>query len=346
MTRYLRIQRVARAIWFPAACLLLLASGGVRGSAQAALLMEEPYGIAGAVNPTGHDALYFARICAATPVKLRRCAPEEPGVVIARYQGVAGYDWIAIPLIPYLYAVQDATQVPERADRSTVNTLRREYIEAHLRALGPPLPEKGRMPRNWFQLVGSAYDRRTYVFRFATTEEQDDALLARLNAAPNRSHFSLIRNNCADFAAGILDFYFPHVFHRRILPDAGITTPRQNTWELLRYARHRAEVQLTMDEIPQIPGNHRPTRMNKGIAESLLVTGDVLAVAAINPFLGGAVCIDYLVWGRYPIRLAQTARLAPDDLEPLLEPLKSGNPASRSASTTRDEALPARGSLP
>ena len=46
-----------------------------RGRAQAALLMEEPYGIFGALNPTGHIAIYFERICAETPVTLRRCEP-------------------------------------------------------------------------------------------------------------------------------------------------------------------------------------------------------------------------------------------------------------------------------
>ena len=75
--------------------------------AQAALLMEEPYGFFGTLNPTGHNAIYFERICAETPVKLRRCRPGELGAVIARYQGIAGYDWVAIPLIPYLYSVED-----------------------------------------------------------------------------------------------------------------------------------------------------------------------------------------------------------------------------------------------
>jgi hypothetical protein len=82
--------------------------------AQAALLMEEPYGFFGTLNPTGHTAIYFSRICAATPVKLRRCDADETGVVIARYQGIAGYDWVAIPLIPYLYSVEDAADVPQR----------------------------------------------------------------------------------------------------------------------------------------------------------------------------------------------------------------------------------------
>ena len=71
-----------------------------RGNAQAALLVEEPYGFFGAANPTGHNAVYFERICADSPVKVRRCESGELGAVIARYQGVRGYDWVAIPLIP------------------------------------------------------------------------------------------------------------------------------------------------------------------------------------------------------------------------------------------------------
>ena len=46
------------------------------------------------------------------------------------------YDWLAIPLIPYLYSVEDIPVVPDRVDRATVNRLRNEYYEAHLPGLG------------------------------------------------------------------------------------------------------------------------------------------------------------------------------------------------------------------
>ncbi len=107
-----------------------------QGHGQAALLMEEPYGFFGTLNPTGHNAIYFKRICAETPVTLRRCQPGEMGVVIARYQGVDGYDWVAIPLIPYLYSVENAADVPSHVDRETVVSLRNRYREAHLASLG------------------------------------------------------------------------------------------------------------------------------------------------------------------------------------------------------------------
>ena len=107
-----------------ALCVAVWIAASALGHAQAALLMEEPYGFFGALNPTGHDAIYFARICAETPVKLRRCAPGEPGSVFTRYQGIAGYDWVAMPLIAYLYSVEDPRPVPARVDRKTVTRLR------------------------------------------------------------------------------------------------------------------------------------------------------------------------------------------------------------------------------
>ena len=66
---------------------------GQPSHAQAALFMEEPYGFFGTLNPTGHIAIYFGRICAETPVELRRCQPGELGSIIARYQGIRDYDW-------------------------------------------------------------------------------------------------------------------------------------------------------------------------------------------------------------------------------------------------------------
>jgi len=56
------------------------------------------------------------------------------------------------------------------------------YREAHLASLGKGAPRGGNVKRGWSQFVGVAYDRRVYAFRFATTEGQDDALIAQMNA--------------------------------------------------------------------------------------------------------------------------------------------------------------------
>src|SRR5947209_7555682 len=91
---------------------VLLGAFGLQAGASATLLIEEPYGKLGFFTATGHAAVYLSGVCAQTPLILRRCAPGESGVVLSRYDGVQGYDWIAIPLVPYLYAVERPEDVP------------------------------------------------------------------------------------------------------------------------------------------------------------------------------------------------------------------------------------------
>jgi hypothetical protein len=290
-----------------------------QGHSQAALLMEEPYGFFGAVNPTGHNAIYFAHICAETPVRLRRCEPGEEGAVIARYQGIDGYDWVAIPLVPYLYAVENVSDVPAHVDHDLVDRMRDRYRETHMQDLGQDLPAGNLFRDGWTQLIGSAYERRIYAFRFETTAVQDDAVIARLNAGKNKSNFNLLFNNCADFARVVLNDYFPHTFRRSIFPDAGMTTPKQITYKLVRYAHKHPETELTVFEIPQIPGYRRRSHSNKSIDESIVTTVYAIPIAIVNPYLAGGLFVDYLVRGRYHLIPKQTEIVDPDNLSAFTE---------------------------
>jgi len=312
---------------------------------QAALLMEEPYGFFGALNPTGHNAIYFERICAETPTRLRRCQAGELGAVVSRYQGINGYDWVAIPLVPYLYSVENASDVPAHVDRATVSRLRDRYHEAHLLGLGEDIHPGSFLHGGWTQLVGVSYERRIYAFRFETSEEQDDAFIALMNAGKNRSHFNLLFNNCSDFARLNLNLYFPGTFKRSVFPDAGMTTPKQITYKLVRYAHRHPEAQLTVFEIPQIPGYRRLSRSNKSIAESLATTGYAVPIAVLNPYLAGGLFVDYLVRGRYHLVPKHPQLLAPDNLAALTvparaaeNPLSAGEQASSVAATISAEA--------
>ncbi len=310
-TRKLRITAFALIL------LPLMALHSVRCSAQAALLMEEPYGFFGSVNPTGHNAVYFQRICTDTPVKLRRCQPGELGAVISRYEGIDGYDWIAIPLLPYLYSVENVSEVPARADREMVHRLRDRYREAHLLSLGDNLPAGGFTHGGWKQLVGVSYERRIYAFRFETSAEQDDDFIARMNGGENQSHFRLLTNNCSDFARFILNLYYPRTFRRSIFPDAGMTTPKQIAYKLERYARKHPETQLTIFEIPQIPGYRRMSHSNKSVSESLVTTGWAIPIVLANPYLAGGLFVDYMVRGRYHLIPKHPQLLRPENLSPL-----------------------------
>jgi hypothetical protein len=310
-----------------------------RGRAQAALLLQDADGLAEVVSPIGHESVYFARICAASPTKLRRCHPGELGAVISRHSRIAGYDWVAMPVIPYLYSVEDASQVPAHVDRETVQRLRLAYHDAHLRILGDVREGNG-IRRGWNQLVGAAYERRIWAFRFETTEAQDDALIARMNTKENRAHFSILLRNCADFSGDVLDFYFPHVFKRHIFPDAGIVTPRQIAYELVKYGHKHPEIGLTVMEIPLIPGMHHTSRVGMSAAESMMVTGYVIPIAVLSPYAAGVIVADALVWGRYPLRLDDVKVLSPETTGELGAGGVQTNAKTAKAPRTKPGAIP------
>jgi hypothetical protein len=204
-----RILRVAVAI-------LILVIGATRAQADAALLMEEPYGEFGRFNPTGHSAVYLNHVCVESPVKLRACRPDEHGVVISRYHLIDGFDWIAIPLVSYLYAVEQVKDIPLTADAELESRLRDEYRRKHLLQIAPNLSKKwGDIPNgDWIQLVGASYDRKIYGFRIETTAQEDRHLIALFNERRNVSHFNLFFHNCADFSRTLLNDYYPHAIHR------------------------------------------------------------------------------------------------------------------------------------
>src|SRR5579863_9448303 len=185
--------------------------------ASATLLLEEPYGTLGFFTATGHAAVYLSGVCAETPLVLRQCAPGETGVVLSRYDGVDGYDWVAVPLIPYLYAVERPEDVPLFADAKMVAFLRNRYRRQYLQDIAPDGKNDETPGGNWYELVGSSYDRTIYGFEIETTAEQDEALIRKLNSSPNESHFHLVSRNCADFAKDILNFYFPKALRRSVV---------------------------------------------------------------------------------------------------------------------------------
>jgi hypothetical protein len=283
----------------------LLCFGVALAHADAALLLEEPYGGFGEMNPTGHAAVYLSRVCAASPTMLRRCAPGETGVVISRYYKIGGYDWIAIPLTAYFYAVDNPARIPEYANASLVSELRDTYRRANLEMVAPD-DAKGEAPRGeWTLLVGEAYDRKIYGFQIATTADQDDELIRLLNERPNhRSRIGeatfLLTHNCADFAKGIFDFYYPHSVHRNILADAGITTPKQVAKSLVKYARKHPDIEFSTFVIPQIPGSRHRSSSVDGVAEALVKSKKYLVpLAFLHPFVTGSVALLYLGEGRF-----------------------------------------------
>jgi hypothetical protein len=280
--------------------IVFIATAFVQAHADAALLLEEPFGRFGAFSPTGHAAIYLTRVCADSPTRLRRCKEGEAGVVISRYHKISGYDWLAIPLVPYLYAVDNPQDIPDSANPQSVAALRDAYRRAHLMAIAPDNAEGQAPDGNWVQLVGSSYDRKIYGFRIETTPEQDDALIERFNTRRNTSHFNFLFRNCADFSSKILNFYYPHSVGRNLLADAGLTTPKHLARSLVAYSRRHHDLASSSFVIPQVPGSMHRSEHVDGVLEAVLKTKKyVLPLAILHPIITGTLVAAYLYDGRF-----------------------------------------------
>jgi hypothetical protein len=300
--------------WSRLAALVIVSLAGFvpRARADVTVLLEEPYSYDGAFAGTGHTAVYLDKVCAATPVILRRCNPGEHGVVISRYARVAGYDWIAIPLIPYLYAVDGPEDVPLYADSRLEAFLRDQYRRAHLEELAPDAPG-GETPKgDWYELVGSSYDRTNFGFEIESTPEQDDAFIAWMNSRPNHASYHFVSHNCADFVREVLNFYYPKSESRGNIADLFVSTPKRAAKSLVTYTKRHPDLEYTHFVIPQVPGSVRRSRPARGVLESVFRAKKyVVALAAFHPFIVGGVVAVYVVGDRFnPARNAEVFSLS------------------------------------
>jgi hypothetical protein len=307
-----------------------------RAQASAALLMEEPYGAFGAMNPTGHAAVYLNHICADSPTTLRLCRDGEFGVVISRYHKIDGYDWIAIPLVPYLYAVDSLSDIPTTLDKVQAADLRDAYRRAHLLELAPDNSKGGPPKGEWTELVGASFDRKIHGFQVDSTPEQDQTFIALYNDRRNKAHFNLFFHNCADFSRAVLDTYLPHAIHRNFIADVGLMTPKQVARSLVAYSNKHPGIHMTAFVIPQVHGSMPRSHPVDGVSESLVKSKKyLLPLTVLVPEVTGGIVVAYLVDGRlklpkgtpvFDIGDEETTDAAPVPLSPARERLPL-NPA-------------------
>jgi hypothetical protein len=221
-------------------------------------------------------------------------------VVISRYNRIGQYDWIAIPLLPYLYAVAKPEDIPLYADSKLVAFLRDQYRRENLEDLAPDKPSGETPGGDWVQLVGSAYDRTSYGFQIETTAEQDDKLIRWLNSGPNRKSYKVFSRNCADFVRDVVNFYYPKAVSRAILADFGVATPKHAAKSLVKYSERHSDLEFSSFIIPQVPGSIKKSRPVHGLIESVFKAKKyVLPLAVFHPFVAVGVASIYMAGGRF-----------------------------------------------
>ncbi len=283
--------------------LVLMAMSLVLRPARAALtvLVGEPFGSFGTMMPNGHIAIYLDRVCADGPLKLRMCAAGEPaGVAVARLDAIGAVDWVASPILPFLYATTDPDAILISTNEDNVLAMREHYRAAHLETLLPDGAEHRKANADWWEMAGAAYSRRLWGYQIDTTRSQDEALVAMMNARANTHVYAVRNRNCADFAAEVVNFYYPGIVHRNHVADMGIMSPKQVARSVYKYGEAHPEAELKVIEVPQVQGTLRRSRPARGGAEGFLKTKRyLLTLCVIQPEVVVGLLAVYLEGGRW-----------------------------------------------
>jgi len=197
------------AIILPLACLLFQLSAAPRASADVGVVLNESLDEDfDRISSTGHSAIYFSRICAESPVKLRLCRPGELGSIMSNYVNIGedrAYEWNIVPLNIYLYGVEDPRNRPLLASYKLKHLLedhyRQKYLSDYCTTESCTISPKS----EWREMVAATMIRGVYVFTVSTTVEQDQRLIAKFNSSANENHFNGVRRNCADFTKHIIN---------------------------------------------------------------------------------------------------------------------------------------------
>ena len=260
--------------------------------------MEEPYGKFGAMNPTGHAAVYFNHICADSHTVLRPCHDGEFGVVISRYHKIDGYDWIAIPLIGYLYAVDSLNDIPLTVDREKVAALRDAYRKSTCsisRRTPAGRSPQGRVDRTR-RLLLRPDDPRLPGRQHAGTRP---AIHGHLQRPPQRRPLQpalpQLRRLLPRRPRHLPAPRYPPQLHRRRRPDDAQTSgPLAG-----RIRQEEPRAQHVAFVIPQVPGSIPRSHPVDGVAESLVKSKKyLLPLVVLAPEVTGGVVVAYLVDGR------------------------------------------------
>lgn len=271
--------------------------------ADISYLLLESVGVSGEASSAGHSAIYFSNICAESPIEMRICRPGEMGIVIALYPDFGAnkdYEWIAVPLIPYLYGVENESKIPLYVNGEIRTLLRERYRRNHLLSLVPDTAD-GSVPKGrWQQMIGNTYNRDIYSFTVRTSPKEDAALIEKINSIPNENRYSTLYHNCADFAREVINTYYPRAARRDVLNDFTMTSPKAVARSLSRYATKRPEMLFNIVKYSQLAGPIRRSMDSRNYSQMAFTSKKYLAPQLLfNRFLLAGFVVSYFTTGRF-----------------------------------------------
>jgi hypothetical protein len=255
------------------------------------------------ITGSGHSAVYFSRICAESPVKLRLCRPDEQGSVISNYTTLGEdqpFEWNIVPLSVYLYGVEEPQNRPLFGSQKIKHALEERYRTNFLAGYCDSPTCRTSNKAEWREMVGATLERSIYIFVVETSVEQDRALIAEFNSLPNQNHFNGVTKNCATFSRRVINTYYPHAARADYLNDFGLITPKAIARSFTHFAERHPEAHLRVLHFAQLPGTiKRSTECRNGTeqlyhSKKLLVPMILFADHEL-PFMAAT----YLLTGRF-----------------------------------------------
>ncbi|MEO7659796.1 MAG: hypothetical protein ABIV48_09295, partial [Pyrinomonadaceae bacterium] len=285
--------------------LLVLAVLPNTARADVSLLILEAVGVAGEYTGSGHSAIYLSRLCAESPVRLRMCRLGENGVVLSSYPSFVGgknYEWMAVPLIPYLYGVENDRAIPLYANGEIRAFLRETYRRNHLSSVVRG-NENGVTPKgDWRIMLTAALNRDIYSLNVQTSVSEDERILREFNLRPNDGDFNSFTRNCADFARKLVNRYFPGAASRDLLNDFGVTTPKAVARSFTKYAKARPERLFHLHKYAQVSGSIWRSFDNRNFSEMAFKSKKyVIPSIVFYPTLVPIFMASYYLTGRFDL---------------------------------------------
>lgn len=255
------------------------------------------------ITGTGHSAIYFSRICAESPVKLRLCRPDEQGSVMSNYTTLGEdqpFEWNIVPLSIYLYGVEDPANRPLFGTWKIKRVLEEHYREKFLAGYCETQTCRTSGKAEWREMVAATLERSIYAFIVSTTAGQDQALIDEFNSLPNKNHFNGVTQNCATFSRRVLNTYFPGASRADYLNDFGFTTPKAIARSFSHFGERHPESHFYVLHFAQLPGAIKRSTECRNATEQLYRSKKLLVPMVI--FAGHElpfVAASYLLTGRF-----------------------------------------------
>jgi hypothetical protein len=284
--------------------LLLVCLGSPFAVADVGVVLNESLDTSVArITGSGHSAVYFSRICPASPVKLRLCQPGEQGSVMSNYTTLGEdqpFEWNIVPLSIYLYGVENPHYRPIVGSQKIKRVLEERYRENYLPGYCDSESCQTSNKAEWREMVGATLSRSMYIFLVGTTVEQDRALIEQFNSLPNQNHFNGMTRNCADFTRRVINTYFPSATGPDYVNDFLMTSPKAIARSLTRYAHRHPDAGFRVLHFAQIPGTIKRSTECRGGTEQLVRSKKLLVPMVI--FASHAlpiVAASYILTGRF-----------------------------------------------